>query len=165
MDDVMMRKEWMIFALAAFVAVFALMMGCTSPSTIGMAPATPTVTAGGVQAASGDWTMVNYDPTYSRNSPQTVIGKNNIGQLQVKWILNTGYAIENPPLIIGNTVYVQNNALQVIAIDLKTGLSRWKYNPHVATPPGCPGRPLPMAWSMTAAPFTPRPARTGPSSP
>jgi len=65
-----------------------------------------------------------------------VIGKNNVDQLQVKWILNTGYAVENPPLIIGNTVFVQNNALQVIAIDLHSGLSKWKYDPGVPSSSG-----------------------------
>ncbi len=39
--------------------------------------------------------------------------------------------VENPPLIIGNTVYAQNNALQVIAIDLTTGLCKWRFDPHV----------------------------------
>ncbi len=78
-----------------------------------------------------DWPMVNYDTTYSRNSPQTDIGKDNVDQLQVRWILNTGYAIENPPLIIGNTVFVQNNAMQVLSIDLKTGLCNWRYDPHL----------------------------------
>ena len=70
-----------------------------------------------VGAQAGDWKMTNYDPAYSRNSPQTDIGKDNVASLQVKWILNTGYAVENPPLIVGNTVYAQNNAHQVIAID------------------------------------------------
>ena len=54
----------------------------------------------------------------------------------MKWVLNTGYAVENPPLIVGNTVYAQNNALQVIAIDLSTGLSKWKYDPGVPAASG-----------------------------
>src|SRR5512143_59920 len=81
--------------------------------------------------AATDWPQVNYDSSYSRNSPQTVIGKGNVNQLQVKWVFNTNYPIENPPLIIGNRVYAQNNALQVFCIDLNTGTNVWKYDPNI----------------------------------
>lgn len=82
-----------------------------------------------------DWPMVNYDNTMSRHSLQTTISKDNVNQLQVKWILNTGYTIEDSPLIIGRTGYIQNNALQVIAFDIDTGLTKWKYDPHISTAP------------------------------
>jgi alcohol dehydrogenase (cytochrome c) len=81
--------------------------------------------------AATDWPLVAYDPSYSRNSPQTVIGANNVNQLQVKWIFNTNYPVEDPPLIVGNTAYIQNNAVQVFAVDLTTGLNKWKYDPNV----------------------------------
>ncbi len=81
--------------------------------------------------AATDWPQVNYDSTYSRNSPQNVIGKTNVANLKVAWIFNTNYPVEDPPLIIGNTAYIQNNAVQVFAIDLTTGLNKWKYDPKV----------------------------------
>jgi alcohol dehydrogenase (cytochrome c) len=82
-------------------------------------------------ASAQDWPMVNYDSSMSRHSPQMTIGKDNVNQLQIKWILNTGHRIEDPPLIVGKTGYVQNNAMQVIAIDLDTGLSKWVYDPNI----------------------------------
>jgi len=130
-----MKTAWIIVFIMALLVSFAVTTGCTSTGPSGTPATTPVATVSGGQQSS-DWTMVNYDPTYSRNSPQTVIGKNNVDQLQVKWILNTGYAVENPPLIIGNTVFVQNNALQVIAIDLHSGLSKWKYDPGVPSSSG-----------------------------
>jgi alcohol dehydrogenase (cytochrome c) len=85
-----------------------------------------------VVAIAEDWPMVNYDGTMSRHSPQTVIGKENVNQLQVKWILNTNFSLKNPPLIVGKTGYVQtNDVMQVIAFDLDTGLSKWKYSPKL----------------------------------
>jgi outer membrane protein assembly factor BamB len=81
-------------------------------------------------AVGQDWPMVNYDSSMSRNSPQTVIGKDNVDQLEVKWILNTNYPLKNPPLIIGNTGYIQtNDIMEVIAFDMDTGLCKWKYTP------------------------------------
>jgi alcohol dehydrogenase (cytochrome c) len=127
-----MKKRWIILLLLAAIVPGLLMAGCTSSPSGG---GTPTPTSGSAKVA-GEWPMVNFDPAYSRNSPQTIIGKDNVDKLQVKWILNTNYAIENPPLIVGGTVYVQNNALQVIAIDLKTGLSMWKFDPGVPSASG-----------------------------
>ena len=82
-----------------------------------------------------DWTMVNYDNSMSRHSNQTEIGKDNVNQLEVKWILNTGSVIEDSPLIVGKTGYVQNNKYQVIAFNMDTGLNKWKYDPKTGHSP------------------------------
>ena len=82
-------------------------------------------------ATAQDWPQPYYDSAMSMNSPQTVISKDNVDQLQVKWILNTGNTIEAPPLIVGKTGFTQNNAMQIIAFDLETGLCKWKYDPHI----------------------------------
>lgn len=81
-------------------------------------------------AIGQNWSMVNYDGSMSRNSPQTVIGKDNVDQLKVKWILNTNYPLKNPPLIVENTGYIQtNDIMEVVAFDMDTGLCKWKYTP------------------------------------
>ncbi len=89
----------------------------------------------GLAAVSAqDWPMFNYDSNMSRHSPQTTINKDNVNQLQAKWILNTNFTIENPPLIIGDTGYVQTNSImEVIAFDLDTGLTKWTYVPVIPT--------------------------------
>lgn len=92
------------------------------------------MTACSAIAVGQNWNMINYDDSMSRHSNQTQIGKDNINQLEVKWILNTGSVIENSPLIVGKTGYVQNNKYQVIAFDMDTGLNKWKYDVNV-TPP------------------------------
>ena len=76
-----------------------------------------------------DWITANHDHFGTRHSLQTTIGKNNVSQLEVKWILNSDQPIENPPLIIGDRGYAQDNALKVIAFDVNTGLTLWKYDP------------------------------------
>ncbi|MCE5338314.1 MAG: PQQ-binding-like beta-propeller repeat protein [Methanomicrobiaceae archaeon] len=83
------------------------------------------------EPTANDWPMVNYDAVMSRNSPQTDISKDNVGQLQVKWIFNTEYTIENSPLIVNDTAYIENNAMQIFALDIKTGLPRWQYDVNV----------------------------------
>jgi alcohol dehydrogenase (cytochrome c) len=78
-----------------------------------------------------DWNNTNYDPTMSRNSPQTTINSTNVKQLVVKWKFYTNVSVENSPLIIGNTTYMQNNIMQVFALNLLTGQLLWKYDPKV----------------------------------
>ena len=78
-----------------------------------------------------NWTSINYDSNMSRGSPQKTINKTNVNQLVVKWKYNTTYRIEDPPLIVGNTTYVQNNIFQVYAINLFTGKLIWKFDPKV----------------------------------
>lgn len=79
-----------------------------------------------------NWISSNHDIFGTRHSLQTIIDKDNVKNLQVKWILNTDFPIENPPLIVGKTGYAQNNAMQVLAFDMNTGLNMWKFDPHVA---------------------------------
>ena len=83
-------------------------------------------------ASAQDWPMVNYDNNMSRHSPQTVINKDNVKDLQVKWILNIGVTTEAPPLIVGKTGYIQNNLQQVFAFDMDTGLTKWKFDPNIS---------------------------------
>ncbi len=95
------------------------------------------VTGTGTPTNASDWPMVNYDQVMSRNSQQTEINASNVNQLVIKWVFNTGsQPVENTPLIINNTTYIQNNAMKVFAVDLATGLPRWVYDPHVATTAG-----------------------------
>lgn len=87
----------------------------------------------GIESKNKDnWIAFNHDIFGTRTSAQTTIGKNNVNELQVKWILNTGFPVENPPLIIGETGYAQDNAMRVIAFDVNSGLNLWKFDPGVA---------------------------------
>jgi outer membrane protein assembly factor BamB/plastocyanin len=79
-----------------------------------------------------NWMEVNHDKFGSRTSIQTSINKSNVNQLQVKWILNTDFPVENSPLIIGDRGYAQDNAMRVIAFDLNSGINLWKFDPGVA---------------------------------
>lgn len=122
-----MKNRGILLLIAVIVACI-IITGCTSTSPPGTGTTTPTPTQ---PQGGSDWPQVAHDPSYTRSSPQTVIGKDNVDQLEVKWIFNTNYPVENPPLIIGDTAYIQNNALQVFAVDLHTGLSKWIYDPDV----------------------------------
>ncbi len=73
-----------------------------------------------------DWITVNHDIFGTRSSNQTIIGKDNINKLQLKWILLNKSPIEDPPIIIGDRGYVQDNGGYIVAFDANTGHTLWK---------------------------------------
>jgi alcohol dehydrogenase (cytochrome c) len=75
-----------------------------------------------------NWAIVNHDLYGSRSSSQTIIGKDNVDKLEVKWRLHNEYEIQDPPIIIKNNGYVQDYAGNVIAFDTRTGHILWKVN-------------------------------------
>src|SRR6187200_2960600 len=73
-----------------------------------------------------NWIMVNHDIYGTRNSNQTIINKENVATLQIKWRLINDVEIQDPPIIIGNKGYVQDDAGTIIAFDADTGEVLWK---------------------------------------
>jgi alcohol dehydrogenase (cytochrome c) len=77
-----------------------------------------------------DWITANHDIYYTRNSPQTIIGRDNVNQLQVRWVFLDKNPIQNPPLIIGDRAYAEDNKARIMAFDLNTGLNLWTVDMH-----------------------------------
>jgi alcohol dehydrogenase (cytochrome c) len=73
-----------------------------------------------------NWIMVNHDIYGTRNSNQTIINKENVATLQIKWRLINDVEIQDPPIVIGNKGYVQDDAGTIIAFDADTGEVLWK---------------------------------------
>jgi alcohol dehydrogenase (cytochrome c) len=73
-----------------------------------------------------DWITVNHDIFGTRSSNQTIIGRDNVNKLQFKWILLNKSPIEDPPIIIGDKGYVQDNGGNIVAFDANTGHTLWK---------------------------------------
>jgi alcohol dehydrogenase (cytochrome c) len=73
-----------------------------------------------------DWITANHDIFGTRSSNQTIIGKDNLWKLQFKWILLNKSPIEDPPIIIGNRGYVQDNGGNIVAFDANTGHTLWE---------------------------------------
>jgi alcohol dehydrogenase (cytochrome c) len=77
---------------------------------------------------TNNWLTVNHDIYGTRNSNQTIINKENVATLQIKWRLINDVEIQDPPIVIGNKGYVQDDAGTIIAFDADTGEVLWKLN-------------------------------------
>ena len=75
---------------------------------------------------NNNWITINHDIYGTRSSNQTIINKDNVNRLQIKWKLINDFEIPDPPIIIGNKGYVQDYAGTVIAFDADNGKVLWK---------------------------------------
>ena len=75
---------------------------------------------------NNNWITINHDIYGTRSSNQTLINKDNVNRLQIKWKLINDFEIPDPPIIIGNKGYVQDYAGTVIAFDADNGKVLWK---------------------------------------
>jgi alcohol dehydrogenase (cytochrome c) len=89
-------------------------------------PSSTTTSLGTEPENKDNWIMANHDIYNTRSSNQTIIGKDNVANLQVKWVFSDNAGIEQSPLVIGDRVYVQDNKAIVFAFDAKNGMNLWK---------------------------------------
>ena len=80
-----------------------------------------------------NWITANHDIFGTRSSNQTVIGKDSVNKLEIKWRLNNDFDIEDPPIVINHRGYVQDYDGTIIAFDTDDGHILWRN--HVGTGP------------------------------
>ena len=92
---------------------------------------------------STDWPTANRDYNNTRATTDSPINANNVNTLDVAWTFDIPGAAEfgaapTNPLIVGDTVYLQDMKSNVFALDLKTGNLLWKkeYNTDAFGPEG-----------------------------
>src|SRR5919109_3303239 len=73
-----------------------------------------------------NWVTVNHDVYGTRSSNQTIINKENVVKLHIKWRLVNDVEIQDPPVVVGDKGYVQDYGGTVIAFDTRTGNVLWK---------------------------------------
>ena len=91
-----------------------------------------------VVAAARDWPLPGRDYRNSRASFDTAIDSSNVARLAPAWKVDLpgtgGYGnAATTPLILGDTVYLEDLTSVVRAIDLATGAVRWQTAPGGAT--------------------------------
>jgi len=92
--------------------------------------------------ADSGWPTYGNDPGGARYSPLAEIDRSNVARLRVAWTYRTGAlqpetalnrksAFEATPILVDGTLYLSTPFNQVIALDARTGVPRWAYDPAV----------------------------------
>ncbi|MGH9080749.1 MAG: PQQ-binding-like beta-propeller repeat protein [Acidimicrobiales bacterium] len=106
----------------------ATLAGCGSAADAsGNAPVPPAaVHAGGAAVPSWEWPTYAHDAQHTGHG-QTLLTAKTVKTLSVAWSFPTGDAVTATPTVVGGTVYVGSWDGWFYAVDLETGVLRWKY--------------------------------------
>ena len=96
-------------------------MAASAATTSTVAPGAPAEVA----AAAGDWVLPGHDYDNSRAAVSTIDGAN-VRSLAKAWSHEVQGSLSTVPLIVGDTVYVQDGSGRISAIDRATGEPRWE---------------------------------------
>ena len=83
----------------------------------------------------GEWLLYGRDYRAQRFSPLAGITPANVGKMQPVWTFSTGGkfgGLEATPLFRDGTLYFSADSARVFAVDARTGLMKWKYEPTYA---------------------------------
>ncbi len=72
-----------------------------------------------------DWVLAGRDYDNSRATTTSSITSENVDGLEVAWEANAAGALSTVPLIVGDTIYVEDSTGHVRALDRATGEERW----------------------------------------
>jgi quinoprotein glucose dehydrogenase len=92
----------------------------------------------GEKIVDDNWSNYGHGLNGTRFSPDTQIAPGNVGQLQIAWIHRTGGPLpernisEATPIKIDDSLYTCTSHFVIISMDAKTGVERWRFDPHVS---------------------------------
>ncbi|MCH7788621.1 MAG: PQQ-binding-like beta-propeller repeat protein, partial [Acidobacteria bacterium] len=76
-----------------------------------------------------DWALPGRDYANSRATFDSLISTENVDRLEEVWRAEVGGALSTVPLIVDDTVYVQDSTGTIYAFDAETGDMRWQSEP------------------------------------
>lgn len=76
-----------------------------------------------------DWVLPGRDYANSRATFDSSITTSNVKDLEVAWEVELGGSLSTVPLIVGDTVYVQDGRGTVVAVGRDDGAERWRSEP------------------------------------
>lgn len=115
--------------LALFGAALLVVTTCSRSQVIGPGP------TGGEVSQTSMAERQSADKYY----PFTQINRENVGNLEIAWVFNTGdlndapdafFAFEDEPMLLDGNLIVCTPSRRIIALDPATGQERWRYDPH-----------------------------------
>lgn len=74
----------------------------------------------------GDWVLPGRDYDNSRATTDSGITTTTVSELEVAWTAKLQGSLSTVPLVVGDTIYVQDGAGEIVALDRANGNERWK---------------------------------------
>ena len=89
----------------------------------------------------GDWLHSGYDLAQTRYYDNDSINVDNVADLRLKWMFQTGVvgSFENTPIVENGVMYITTPYNYIYAIDIHTGRSLWRYQHRLGLTNFCCG--------------------------
>ena len=128
----MRRTQWWV--AVALGGLLPFVASCSEdsaqePAPTTTAPPTTEVPSGApaeYQDHAEDWVLPGRDYGNSRATTDSTITKKTVSDLKPAWSADLVGGLSTVPLIVGDTVYVQDAAGHITAFDRETGTQRWQ---------------------------------------
>ena len=117
------------FLTLMMVIVIVGVAGCTAKTTTTTAIGSPPPE---VAQYTKDWPLANKDYSNTRATMDSAINSSNVGRLGAAWVSNVPSgqssfgSISTSPIIMGNSVYIQDLGNNTMSLDLATGQQKWQ---------------------------------------
>jgi len=121
------ERAFATWAPVAAVALSFTIGACAGTST-GPALGPPTTTPAGTAAprSAENWSSHGHDLANSRaTTTETVIGPDNVGQLQQAWTTENLKGMSSTPTVVDGVLYFGDWTGSIRAVDARTGAPRW----------------------------------------
>ena len=135
------RHPSVLLAQAGHLVLLVLFVGLLAgtPTLAGQPPGNGLA----IPAAGEGWPTYGGDPGGLRYSKSTEINRGNVGELHSVWTFHTHAvdsegaraempSFESTPVLSGDTLYLTSPFDVVFALDARTGIELWRYDPKIA---------------------------------
>lgn len=125
-----LRAGGILVALLCATAALAACDGgssrSTSTSTLSPSTTLPVGAPAEYAAHPSDWVLPGRDYDNSRATFDATITRADVDALHQAWTVELGGALSTVPLVVGDTVYVQEGSGVVVAVNRRNGVVRWR---------------------------------------
>ena len=120
------RRTCFVAAVAAFVLVSATQTAASAATRRASPIPAPPEARGG----ESSWPYPDHDPSNSRQAGVSPITDANIRRLSTAWSVPASGGLPTSPIVVGHSVFVEDQVGEVFDIDLPSGRVVWKSPPN-----------------------------------
>ncbi len=117
----MRRHDYLAVAILALLLMTAAWSPATAAARSSARPARAEA-----RGAASSWPYPDHDPSNSRLARHSPITAANLGRLATAWTVRASGGLPTSPIVVGDSVFVEDQVGEVFDIDLGSGHVTWK---------------------------------------
>jgi glucose dehydrogenase len=128
--DTAARTRWRVLVVGATALVVLATAPSASTGAGAATPSRPLPVPPEAKAGNASWAYPDHDLSNSRLATGSPIAAKNLGRLATAWKVAATGGLPTSPIVVGHSVFVEDQAGEVFDIDLASGRVVWKSPPN-----------------------------------